>query len=479
MPEIPCKVNHFSLQVAFLRGLLGLLLPTTAWASDHIIKVRPPSGIDDTAIVQGALDAAVTNGPGTIVQLAPGTYRTRQLLTFNFHGTFKGAGKDRTTIEALPNLVSDVDNCDGYRLLDPNAKNWRWPSFILFMEGDIALSDLSVKFPATSGTAIKYLMCGYDCRAWYDGIHFTGQHPMNVSLDRIALEGQPDLNPGELDFGFNVINGIVLGGDLLQNTPEVNYVPLRGNFAMRNCEVRSVTAGFCNNYFFKDSRVTVGGSPSTGNVFESCVNGLDVETAENSRFEISHNRSTGSMYGMSIFQYYGGLFVPTKPSQFFVHDNHFTGTGTGPGTQGLYLMNDPEQNWIQARVFNNTVETPNNAGEGIGAYNLRGAFFVNNTLTGSGNAAIGLWGSSLCTVFGNALGGFFADPAAGLAKIYLDPATNHSLVFCANPLDTVLDQGTDNKVIGGWQQAAAAKTFVQRAVPMAGPQLKKRLRALR
>lgn len=80
---------------------------------------------------------------------------------------------------------------------------------------------------------------------------------------------------------------------------------------------------------------------------------------------------------------------------FFIHDNQFTGTGTGSGTQGIYFLNGPEQAWIQARLFSNIIETPNNAGEGIGAYNLRGALLANNTLKGSGDDAIGLWGSTL------------------------------------------------------------------------------------
>lgn len=183
---------------------------------------------------------------------------------------------------------------------------------------------------------------------------------------------------------------------------------------------------------------------------------------------------------MWVSQYYGDLFVPTKPSQFFIHDNHFTSTGTGSGTQGIYLMNGPEQNWIQARIFNNTIETPNDAGEGIGATNVRGAFLVNNTLTGRGADAIGLWGSTLCTVFGNHLGGFFADPSASLAKIYLDPATNHNLVFCANPLDTVLNKGTDNLIIGGNPQPAVGmKTFTgTEADPVAHQGLPNRLRKL-
>lgn len=455
MPDLFRRLKAFTLGNKLLGGLLGLFLflPTFALGGDPILRVPPPNGVDDTFAIQRTLDAAVASGRSTTVELAAGKYLSRQLLTFNFRGTFKGAGKDRTTIEALPNQVSDSpDICEGFRLLDAHARSWRWPSFILFVDGDIAVSDLSIRITATSGTAIRYQMCGYDCRVWLDGLKFTGQHPMNVRLDRIALEGRPDLDPQGLDFGYNVVNGVSFGGDLLRDTPEIQYLPLSGTFAMRNCEIRSVAAGLCNYFFFKDARVVVGGSPSAGNVFEDVRNGLDLETAENAHFEVSYNRSTGSQCGMWICQYYGDLFVPARPSQFFIHDNHFTSTGTGPGTQGIYLMNGPDQPWIQARIFNNRIETPNHAGEGIGIYNVRGAFLANNTILGGGASAIGLWNTSLCALLGNHMRGFSAFPA----QICLDPDSDHNLVVCANPLDTVQDQGTDNRIISGSLQPASS-----------------------
>lgn len=100
------------------------------------------------------------------------------------------------------------------------------------------------------------------------------------------------------------------------------------------------------------------------------------------------------------------------------------------------------------------------------ATNTRGTVLLNNIILGSGNDAIGLWGSSFCTAPGNHLGGFFADPSAGLAKIYLDPATSYNLIFCASPLDTVLDEGTNDKVFGGWPQTTASvETFTRKAAP--------------
>jgi hypothetical protein len=279
---------------------------------------------------------------------------------------------------------------------------------------------------------------------------------MNVHVDRILVEGMPDDSPTSYS-GFNVFNGITFAGDLLKDTPDVQYLPLSGNFTVRNCTIRSVGAGLCNYFFFENARVTYGGSPATGNVFENVGNAMDLETAENSRFEVSYNRASVLYTGMSISQYYGDLFIPAKPSQFLVHDNHFTVSGSNPdpfflSNRGIYLMNDPEHPWIQASVFNNTIQTQGMIKEGIGADNTKGTFLWNNTLTGSGANAIGLWGSTFGYVLGNHLRDFHADPGAGLAQVYLDTASSHNLVVCSDPLDTVLDQGTQNRVLGGWPQ---------------------------
>jgi hypothetical protein len=61
---------------------------------------------------------------------------------------------------------------------------------------------------------------------------------------------------------------------------------------------------------------------------------------------------------------------------------------------------------------------------------------------------------------------FFPDPAFGLAQIHLGPATSHNLVVCADSLDTVLDQGTDNKDVGGWLQATnSLNAFTVKGAP--------------
>src|SRR5690349_11337843 len=63
-----------------------------------------PGRADDTSALQAAFDACVAERPGCTVELAAGTFHTKQLIVRNFHGTLRGAGQAASIIEALPNL---------------------------------------------------------------------------------------------------------------------------------------------------------------------------------------------------------------------------------------------------------------------------------------------------------------------------------------------------------------------------------------
>ncbi len=466
---------------------LALLLPTTLWAGGHTIKVRPPNGVDDTANIQKALNEAVAKGPGTTVQLAAGKYLTQQLATYNFHGTFKGMGKDKTTIEALPNLlVNSPDGCNG-ETLPGGALNWpngttnRWPSLIIFVDGDIRVTDLSIKVTAAPGTATTlWYMCGSPCTFLIESLRFMGQHRTNAWVENVAFEGLPDDSPTSR--GFNVINGVDFVGELPKGTADLDYYTLTGNFTVRNSSFKSTGSGAYVGGFVRDAKVTIGGSPITGNVFKDGWVGLDMEGAESSSFEISYNKSEGLWNSMWVIPWLD--IVPTKPAYYSIHDNTFIASGPNFGAWfapcAVLLSDDHQFPWIRATIYNNTVELKPDflGGEGIGAYNTKGTVIWNNTITGAGTDAIGLWGSSQNTVIGNHVRDFFADPSYGLARIYLDPATSHNLVVCPNPLDTVLDQGTGNKVLGGWPQAKASGEAVtmksHATAPFARPNLWKK-----
>src|SRR5208282_1387348 len=144
MSNMNCRGTRADPWLALLFCFLGLLLilPTTASAAGSTIWVAPPNGKDDTANIQAALNACVTRGPGCTVQLQAGKYFTKQLVTYNFRGTFKGMGINQTTVE-----------------------------------GDIHVSDLSIYITAPPGTATTtWYFGGTPFIGLFDALSFMGQH---------------------------------------------------------------------------------------------------------------------------------------------------------------------------------------------------------------------------------------------------------------------------------------------------------------
>jgi hypothetical protein len=196
-----------------LTASLIQLVPLTASAGGSTITVEPPNGSDDTNNIQKALNACVAQGPGCTVQLQAGTYLTKQLVTYNFQGTFKGMGQDNTTIEALYPLTVNVRPPGGSTgmLCQPNTTTCPWPSLIMFVNGDIHVSDLSLVEHAPPGMATTlWEDLGIQFLVLLDVLHFSGQHA-NAYVDRVHMEGSTDPT-NNLGGGFNVINGMHFNG---------------------------------------------------------------------------------------------------------------------------------------------------------------------------------------------------------------------------------------------------------------------------
>jgi parallel beta-helix repeat protein len=464
MPDMNCRVKRVGLRGAFLWGILGLimLLPATVWAGGHTVMVQPPNGADDTANIQAALNACVAFGKNCTVQLAAGTYLTRQLVAYKFQGTFKGMGKDITVIQALPYLPVTLDFLQPCQ---PNTTTCLWPTLMIFVDSGISISDLSVHMIATDGTATApWPGSGGGATYIETGIRLMGQYSTtNVHIDRIEEEGRPDSTSG---FGFNVNNGIMYTGELSGSSANPLDSPcgaaggfyfVSGSYTVRNSSFKSMGDGVSQDGCVRSTRVTIGGSPSTGNSYENHFVGIDLESAEDSNFEISYNVSSGTAYSMWVVPWIPSVFVPSKSSRYLIHDNTFF--TTDPYATGVLLYNDdPNHSWIDAVIWNNSIQLQNTLSDGIDAVNTKGTTILNNSVTGSGYDAIGLWGSTSSTVIHNNVSDFTPDAIFGNAQIFLDPGTSHDLVVCAEPSNTVLNQGTNNVVIGCQQLDAASKS---------------------
>ncbi len=443
--------------------LFTSLTAATAWAGSKIVYVRAPNGTDDTVNIQKALDACVAYGPGCTVQLRAGHYFTKQLVEYNFHGTFKGMGIDTTKIEALPNLLVELEPVGSVpeSHCRPNTTTCLWPTVILFVNGDIHVSDFSLYMTAPPGTATTTWQ--FDTVPYvglFDGISFMGQYA-NVWVDRIHIEGRPD--PTNPYYGFNVVNALHFSGEFPRSATPWDWYFLSGSFTVRNSSFSTAVVGISQDGFVKSSTVTIGGSPSAGNQLANGTGGIDIEASENSVIEVSYNQSSGTYAGFWVVPWQPE-FVPTSPSQYFIHDNNFI--GTEQSGDGMYLY-DETPPFIQAAVWNNTIELQNTLMEGIGVYYTKGTAVWNNRVTGlDGYDGIGLWGTIFDAVANNNVSGFTVDSTSGLAQIYLDPSTTNDLVVCAERSDTVLNQGTNNAIIG-CQQSTASAEAASRTAPSA------------
>lgn len=468
MPDMNFRGKRPCLWLALIFALLSLplIVPTTVFAGSPTIWVAPPNHTDDTTNIQAALNACVAHGPGCTVQLQTGKYFTKQLVTYNFRGTFKGMGINKTTIEALPNLPVNLP--DSGECL-PNTTTCLWPSLIIFVDGNIHVSDLSIQVTAPPGTATTgWTLFGLEISSLLDALRFMGQHPTDVTIDRISIEGLPDNSPNSFGIvvgfgvGFNVVNEIIYTGELPRSSTPFDYYFLTGSLTVRNSSFKMALDGVSQDGFLQSSHIVIGGSPSAGNHFENVYVGMDMEGSESSTFDISYNVSSGIYAGMWVVPWQP-VFVPTSASRYLIHDNQFS--ATGQYAEGMFLFDNTTNPWIQAAVWNNTIQLQDNLSEGIGAYNTKGTVLWNNSVTGSdGYDAIGLWSSTHDTVINNNLSGFAVD-STGFAQIYLDPSTTNDLVACAERSDTVLNQGTNNIIIGCQQLVATPAVETDSVAP--------------
>jgi hypothetical protein len=408
-----------------------------------------PNGKDDTAAIQKALDTCVAHGPGCTVLLQAGTYKIRQLVTSNFQGTLRGVAQNSTIIEALPMLPVKMPDPTASGECMPNTTTCLWPTLIMFVDGNIEVSDLSIRITATDGEATApWSIGGSKFTSVLDALRFMGQRRADVSIDRVAIAGEHDKAGTSLG-GFNLGNGVIYTGELPRSATPFDYYMLTGSLGVRSSSFKTMYDGVSTDGFITSSQVTIGGSSSAGNHFDDVAVGIDLESAEGSVFEVSYNSSTASQYGLDVVPWQRA-FVPSGPSKYAVHDNTFmTSADADKTAAGIFLKDDSVKPWIQATISHNTIKTQAPGNEGISIEAVKGATVSDNSISGTaGSDAIGLEGAANSTVTGNNVTGFKPDTSIGRAQIYLDSSTANDSVVCSSNSDTVLDKGTANTMTG-------------------------------
>lgn len=432
---------------AFRPVVLSLILVSPgAIAADGFTRlVAPPNGTDDTASIQAALNACVAQTPSCTVQLREGTYLTKQLVTYNFQGAFKGVGQNKTTIQALPDLPVLFDFLTNGEC-KPNTTDCLWPDLIIFVDGNIRVSDFRVSVPSVPATQPWF---GGAATVLNDGIRFMGQNLMKVAVQRVTFEGKADTSATSCP-NYNFCNAVTFAGEFPRSQTPFDYYFLSGTLSVTNSYFTNVMIGVVADGFLRDSRVTIGGSPSAGNVFENVDIGSFPTISQNSIEEVSFNTSTGNNEPIGIFPWVS--FVPSKPSTYLIHDN--TLKPAGPDADGITVMDVPTNPISHVLIYNNSIEAQDIGNDAIAVLTTSGTAIVNNRISGTGPDAIGFYGSTSAAILENDVTNFTASPAGGLAQIVLDGSlfgftdTSDSVVVCRTSTDTVLNLGTDNRILG-------------------------------
>jgi len=414
--------------------------------------VPGPSGGDDTAAIQAGLDWCAARGPGCTVQLQAGKYETSQLVEYDFRGTFRGAGVDKTTLSALPLVPVTWPDVGLEGSCPPNLTDCRWPTLVIFVNGSVTISGIAFDFPYTDGQETSsWQLNGSSVTGYLDALRFMGDRAMSVAVDHVSVTGRPDAAPSPA-FGMseNVLQGIYFAGDLPAPPYRCGgcqaYATLSGTFAVRSSTVDRTAYGILTGGINEvETRAVIGGAPGSGNRVTNAAWGAVGIGSESSAYDVSYN-TLSSPYNGVLVSPLNRPMTPGTRSTFAIHDN--TILTTEPWTSGVFLYPRDPTPWLVARVAGNHFVM--DGGDGVDDAGTQGAVYAGNVFTGAGNAAVALWGDSWgvsptsgALVAGNSVRGL----AASAADYFLDSGTTGSRVVCTSSTDTALDFGTGNAVI--------------------------------
>ena len=203
-----------ALAVAAAQGVAQPCDPATYVTRSGLVFTVAPSGGDDTACLQYALDQAAAAGHGAVVQLLAGSYKTAQLFVRDLHGALRGQGMDATTVRNLDTPLPMPDPyLFWYALPSPDNK---WPWLISVVGGDAIVSDLAVHVVG---------LAPFD--DWYLPEEWGGFGPLNITLAAFGVQGSETAvafervrvaGEGACDTGVNTNVGIALVGPVWGTT---------------------------------------------------------------------------------------------------------------------------------------------------------------------------------------------------------------------------------------------------------------------
>lgn len=246
--------------------------PAYVTKSGRFIRVAP-NGVDDTANIQCAFDAATAAGPGLTIRLTPGTFHTAQILVVGFQGAFRGSGIQATEILNLPDVyvIPDIAAI-------PPSPDHPWPDLFIFLDSDVSISNLAIRVLGENPTSDWYIgefgpFNQYGCAILVSGTE------SRLRIANIALEGERSTTS---PIGYNVFNGINFAGYV--TTEGVDFLPLTGANVITGSRFK--TLGWPT-----DSGNLIGAAVVySHNTYSDVVVAVDLEDFVNTSIKVFENR---------------------------------------------------------------------------------------------------------------------------------------------------------------------------------------------
>lgn len=426
------------------------------------VHVVPPSGGDDTAALQSALNLCVAE-PDCVVELQPGVYSTTQIVVTGFRGWIRGAGIGQTIVR--PFGVLKVNGPTAWRATPqtlPSALN-PWPVLWSFIDGETRISGVTLRadrFPATdpysnfptfpAPNTATHLLALVLVTSSGDGIKASSH------FDHTSFEGAAGNFPEGWANSFNLHWGIVhwlrglgvfMGGD-----HSIKASVFRGAIGAHTIQGTA------------EGRVVFGGSPQDGNLYDGTCYPIEMFDISKSTVEISHNRFLGcqreplNQSGRSRGVWLGQSDPLDQPSSFLIDHNYFAwDLGYAIGLQDRIKPPSAQvavtANHIESLRAAGGVQVANFSG-GVLPVQLTAGLIANNRMTGTALGTLrrfaAIDGGSALVFMGNNVQNFETGPVGGPppAPYLLSNSLACTVIGAAGTVQ-ILGTGADSHILVG------------------------------
>jgi hypothetical protein len=387
-----------------------------------------PSGVDDAAQIQSALDGCE---PGGTVMLAEGTFHLGSAVQVDdFHGALRGAGKENTVVTTVP----------GAKISPIFLHIWETMGSVLFYfhgDGDVTVSDLSIIVTDPAPSENNYTGDALLCMLLIDGLE------VNSNIERVRFRGAS----GSW-YGFNVGWGTIIAG---YSVPPHSH-NMSGSHRMEHCDYETIYSAV-NPMYHEDATLVI-----KNNMFVDVAAGISLADLSNCDTKISRNEFIDPVYGaIGVGQGWNfGSGLEVFPSRFLIDHNIISNDGAvNSGAVGIQLVDY----WFQfysritamVAITNNRISLDTQWG-GIYDISAQDVVVTNNIFQGTMMSAMfpGMLGSGTgnWTILGNNVQNYRPYFEGFDVAIWLGPLTSECTVVGGSNKTNVFDEGTDNILVG-------------------------------